>query len=158
MEFDYKAIVAYDSKRGIGKDMTIPWHLPEDLKRMRQLTKNQDLIMGAKTFQTIIDEAGKPLPNRKHIVLSKHLKSLDYENTFLFHDIEDVKKEFKSAWIFGGSYIYDLFLPYTRQIFATEIEGNYNCDVFFPEINMNEWEITESEQKDGFKFVLYSRK
>jgi dihydrofolate reductase len=158
MDFDYKAIVAYDSKRGIGKDMTIPWYLPEDLKRMKELTKGQDLIMGSKTFQTIIDESGKPLPNRKHIVLSKKLNHLNYENTFLFNDIEDVKKQFTNAWIFGGSYIYDLFLPYTKQIYATEIDNDYNCDTFFPNIDLNDWKISEVEQREGFKFVLYIRK
>lgn len=158
MDFDYKVIVAYDSKRGIGKDMSIPWNLPEDLKRLKDLTKGQDIIMGSKTFETVINEYGKPLPNRKHYVLSKKIDKLDYKNVFLYHDIEDVIKDCKKAWIFGGSYIYDLFLPYTKEIWATEIDKDYNCDTFFSKINQDEWEIKDIEQKNGFKFVLYVRK
>lgn len=158
MEFDYKAIVAYDSKRGIGKNMSIPWHLPEDLKRLKDLTKDQNIIMGSKTFQTIINDFGKPLPNKTHIVLSKKIDKLDYKNVYLYHDIEEVKQQFQKAWIFGGSYIYDLFMPFTKEIWATEIDGDYECDTFFPVINNDEWEIKSSEQKDGFKFVLYVRK
>lgn len=158
MDYNYKAIVAYDSKRGIGKDMSIPWYLPEDLKRLKELTVGDTLIMGSKTFQSIINDIGKPLPKNTSIVLSKKLNALDYPKTILFNDLEQVKENYKEAWIFGGSYIYDLFLPYTKEIYATEIEGDYHCDTFFPQINKEEWIIKEREQKEGFKFVLYSRK
>ncbi len=158
MDFNYKAMVAYDKKRGIAKNMTIPWHLLEDLKRLKEMTKGDTLIMGSKTFQTIIDEIGKPLPRNLNLVLSKNLKELNYPNTILFNDVDKLKQEYKSAWIFGGSYIYDLFLPFTKEIYATEIDADYNCDTFFPQISPEEWIIKDSEQKEGFKFVLYCRK
>ena len=158
MEFAYKAIVAYDSKRGIGKNNSIPWYLPEDLKRLKELTVNQNAIMGSKTFQSIIDKIGKPLPRNTNIVLSKNLTSLDYPRTILCHSVEEVKDNYKEGWIFGGSYIYDLFLPYTQEIYATEIDGDFQCDTFFPQINKDQWIIKSTEQREGFKFVLYARK
>ena len=65
----YKIIVAYDDKRGIGKGLDIPWHISEDLKRFKELTLNQNIIMGSNTYQSIINMNGKPLPKRNNIVL-----------------------------------------------------------------------------------------
>ncbi|MBC7476197.1 MAG: dihydrofolate reductase [Candidatus Sericytochromatia bacterium] len=157
MKYDYKIMVAYDSKRGIGKNNTIPWNIPEDLKRLKEYTLNQTIVMATKTFDSIIKDFGKPLPKRLNVVVSRSIEKIDYENCDLLRTTEEVLEKYPKAWIFGGSYLYNEFMPYVNQIYATEIEKDYECQVFFPKVNMEEWKITEEEQKDGYKFVTYSR-
>ncbi|MFN8671163.1 MAG: dihydrofolate reductase [Candidatus Sericytochromatia bacterium] len=155
MQKDYKIIVAYDEKNGIGKDLLIPWYFPEDLKRVRELTLNQNIIMGYKTFKSIIDKIGKPLPKRNSIVLSKKIKELNYENTLLFDDYNNILEKIDSGWIFGGGEIYNLFLPYCHEIYATEVKGDYDCNIFFPKLDLNIWKIAEKEDKNDFSYVKY---
>jgi len=156
---DFKIIVAYDKEKGIGFDLEIPWYIPEDLKRFKKLTLGSSVIMGSKTFQNIIYRLGKPLQERKNIILSRNIKEVDFENCIIFNSFETLIKNIDtSAWIIGGSEIYKLFLPYTNEIYVTEIDNTYNCNVYFPNLDENEWFINEIEQKDGYKFVHYIRK
>lgn len=154
---DYKIIVAYDKKRGIGKDLQIPWYLPEDLKRFKNLTLNQNLVMGSKTFQSIIEKLGKPLPKRNTIILTRKLDFPQYETCQVFNDLESILKNIPSAWIAGGGEIYKEFLPYTNELYLTEVEADYDCNIFFPELSTKEWELTYEEQKEGFKYLNYKR-
>ncbi len=158
MEKDYKILVAYDKKLGIGYEMAIPWHIPEDMKRFKALTAGQTVIMGSKTFKSIINRLGKPLPNRKNVVLSRTLKKLDYENCILCNNISEVLEQFNEAWVIGGYDIYREFMPYVKEIYATELDNEYTCDVFFPKINLDEWEIKSIENKDNYRYIIYSRK
>lgn len=154
---NYKIMVAYDSQRGIGKNNTIPWNFPEDLKRLKKYTINHNVVMATNTFNSVLKDFGKPLPKRLNIVLSNSIKELNYDNCVLVRSIDEIIEKFPEAWILGGSYLYRDFMPYVDEIYATEIEGTYDCDVFFPEINMNEWEIIETEPGNGYKFVTYKR-
>jgi dihydrofolate reductase len=157
MDVDYKILVAYEKNRGIGYKGDLPWYLPEDLKRFKALTKGQTCVMGATTFNSVLKQLGKPLQGRTSIVLSRKMKKIDYDNCQLFHSVEDILKNIPKAWILGGTHIYQEFLPYVNEICATEIDMGYTCDAFFPEINMEEWQVKNIEQKDGFRFVDYIR-
>jgi dihydrofolate reductase len=157
MQRDYKIMVAYDKNRGIGYKEDVPWYLPEDLKRFKAMTKGQTVVMGSITFMSVIKQLGKPLPGRTNIVLSKKLEKLDYDNCRLFHNVEDVLKNVPKAWILGGTQIYLEFMPYVNEICATEIDQEYTCDSFFPEINPKEWLVKNIEQREGFRFIDYVR-
>jgi len=158
MKKDYKMIVAYDHRRGIGQGLSIPWYLPEDLKRFRILTKNQTVIMGGKTYRSIIERNGKPLPERKNIILSNTLKKPEFPNCFIYRTMADLLKDIDQAWIIGGAEIYKLFLPYTDKIYATEVLGDYHCDILFPKISENEWLIHSREKHQNFDYVLFQRR
>lgn len=153
----YRIIVAYDKKRGIGKDLQIPWYFPEDLKRFKSLTLNQNIVMGSKTFQSIIEKLGKPLPKRNTIILTRKLDFPQYENCQVFNDLESIIKGISSAWVVGGGEIYKAFLPYTKELYITEVDGDYGCNIFFPEFSIEEWELTYEEQKEGFRYLCYRR-
>ena len=134
----FKMIVAVDKMNGIGKSNTIPWHLPEDLKYFAKLTKgngNNAVIMGRKTFDSI----GRALPKRKNLVLTRdnnlHQQN---ENVHYFNSVYDIKKHciisnYDEVWIIGGSSIYKEFLSSVKELYITEIDGDFHCDTFFVE-------------------------
>lgn len=133
----YKMIVAVDKKNGIGKVNSIPWHLPEDLKRFAKLTKgtgNNAVIMGRKTFDSI----GKELPKRKNLVVSRNNTFNNVDNTICFTSIYDIQKHcmesnYDEVWIIGGSSIYKEFISSVKELYITEIDGDFDCDTFFVE-------------------------
>jgi len=129
-------IVATDKYNGIGKNQSIPWHIPEDLKYFAKLTKGSGknaVVMGRKTYESI----GRPLPNRFNIVItSKSSLELNTENCVFVNleEAEDIcnNTDFDEVWIIGGSSIYDIFLQKTDELYVTEIDEAFDCDTFFP--------------------------
>jgi dihydrofolate reductase len=152
-------IVAFCKNRGIGIKNTLPWNLHNDLKRFQALTTNQSVIMGRKTWDSL---PIKPLSRRENIVVSNTMKEHMIfpkcsVQTNLKDAIENSKNRgFKQTWIIGGSSLYKEALEenYVNNIFATEIEGDYMCDVFFPEIPDN-FKITASSEWYTYKFTDY---
>ena len=146
--------VAYDSKNGIGKNNSIPWYLPEDLKYFSKLTKgngNNAIIMGKNTWLSL---PKKPLKGRDNLILSTTLEineNLPKNDLIEFCSLQ----KYEEVWIIGGSEIYNLFLNKLRieRIYATLIDKDYECDTFFPSIN--KWTIVnqESTLKDNIKIT-----
>tara|TARA_E500000178_G_C16845170_1_gene672484 strand:- start:153 stop:680 length:528 start_codon:yes stop_codon:yes gene_type:complete len=159
--------VAYDSKNGIGKNNSIPWYLPEDLKYFSKLTKgngNNAIIMGKNTWLSL---PKKPLKGRDNLILSKTLEINENSpknnliKTFKYlNSIMEFSKEqnYDEVWIIGGSEIYNLFLNKlkVKRIYATLIDKDYECDTFFPLIN--NWTIVNKEStiKDNIKITYFT--
>lgn len=158
-------IVAMANNGVIGKDNQLIWHLPEDLKRFKQLTTGKTIIMGRKTF----DSLGRVLPNRKHIVLTnnKNLK-IDHEQVEVEYDIDNLKKyidDKEEHFVIGGAKIYELLLPYVKKMYITHIYEDFVGDAFFPNIEKAEWNMVEKEtgKKDeknpyDYEYITYERK
>lgn len=150
-------IVATDKKNGIGANNQLMWHLPADLQFFKQTTTGHTIIMGRKTFDSI----GKPLPNRKSLVVSNQ-QNLIIEGAQVFNAMADALaacKGQKEVFIIGGAEIYKLALPLANKIYLTKVEGIFNADVFFPDIIATEWKETEhifypKTQKNPFDFSL----
>lgn len=123
-------IVAMDKNKGIGKDGKLPWYLPEDLKRFRELTIGKTVVMGRKTFESI----GHPLKDRDNIVLSR---SQDFDaDCTIFRYSESVRElsvlTEKEVFIIGGQQIYEEFIDDITTLYITYISEDFNCDTFFP--------------------------
>lgn len=158
-------IVAVAENNIIGKNNGLIWHLPEDLKRFKQLTTGKTIIMGRKTFESL----GRLLPNRKHVVLTKDSK-LEIEDEMLevVHDIKELDKYIQSeeeCFVIGGGVIYQLLLPVCQKLYITKIQKSFEGDTYFPKINLDEWEIVQQEKgrKDeknpyDYEFIDYIRK
>lgn len=158
--FDISIICAKDKNNGIGKDGTLLWHIPKDLKWMKQHTINHTIIMGKNTFQDILKYTkNNPLPNRRNIILStnpnpKWPNNIEYYSNIetLFENIAKDEKLF----ILGGEKIFELFLPYAKTLILTEVEMICEADTFFPQIN--EYNYTETfsqkEEDNGFEFTF----
>lgn len=135
-------IVAIDEKNGIGKNNLLPWHLPADLKHFKTVTTGHPIIMGRKTFDSI----GKVLPNRRNIVISRQsgLVIPGAELCSSLNNAIELCKDENDVFVIGGAQIFEQALPLANVLFLTIIHEDFDADVFFPVINMNEW--TEQEK------------
>ena len=138
-------IVAMARNRVIGRDGTLPWHLPEDLKRFRQLTMGHPIIMGRKTWDSI----GRPLPGRRNIVVSRN-PGLALEGAETAASVEDALKltaDADTVFVIGGEQIYRAALPLADRIELTLIDADVEGDTSFPEIKPDEWMETSHESR-----------
>ena len=134
-------VVCTDMANGIGNKGKIPWHYTEELQHFRSLTENNTVVMGRKTFQSI----GKPLKNRKNIVITRD-KTFHHPDVTVYHSINEMLTNDDSEEIFviGGSEIYSQLIPLADAICVSVINGEYECDTHFPVVNPEEWEETIS--------------
>ena len=159
------AIVAVDENFGIGFNGDLLEHIPEDLKRFKQLTTNKTIIMGRKTWESL---PNKPLPDRLNIVITS--KERSFEEMTVFTSFEEVYSRAthilpEDEWfIIGGGSIYKEFLPICDKVYLTKIMVSHeNVDTYFPNIElMDNWKcIEQSEIKQyndiSYQFKTYSR-
>ena len=158
-------IVAITNDNVIGKDNKLIWHLPEDLKRFKQITTGKNIIMGRKTFESL----GRVLPNRKHIILCNDMEmNIDNENVEILDDISKLDKYINSAeenFVIGGATIYKLLMPYVSKLYITKINQDFEGDVYFPEIKDTEWKeiskekgLKNEENPYDYEYITYIRK
>ena len=142
-------IVAKAKNNIIGKDNKLLWHLPDDLKRFKELTTGHNIIMGRKTFESL----GRVLPNRKHIVFTQNPDfKIDDENVQVVHSMLEIQEYIESKeenFVIGGAMIYNLLMPYVTKMYVTEIDKDFEGDTFFPRINEEVWK--EVSRKKGPK-------
>lgn len=151
-------ITAFDNNQLIGQHQSLPWHLPEDLAYFKKVTTNQTIVMGRKTYESI----GRPLPNRKNIVISHSLPAK--EGVTIIHEPERLLDYPEPLFIIGGSHIYEYFLPYASYLYITHIEHTFEGDTFFPAINWSAYQcISEVISKPNpsrsfsLRFCVYQR-
>jgi dihydrofolate reductase len=153
-----------ESNRVIGKDHDLPWHIPEDLKRFKRLTTGHPLLMGRRTFESIVHQFGGPLPDRRLVVLTTNGPFEDYPEVETYPTIDDAMEALSDAdtvFIGGGESIYDQFLPRADRLELTLIEGDYEGDTYFPPFEHligDTFEATTVDERDGFRFVTYERR
>ena len=159
-------VVAYDKNRGIGAGGDLPWgrSLPADLAHFKELTTGGAVVMGRKTYESI---GGRPLPNRKNIVLStgEVVGAIGAKNFAQALQLASEEPN-QDIFVIGGERVFAEALPEVDTIYATEVDYSFsNADVFFPQINVNQWEeISRTSQKANeqnkysFDFVEYRRK
>lgn len=158
-------IVAMDSKRGIGKNNGLMWHIPGELARFKQITSGHPIIMGRKTYESI----GRPLPDRTNIVITGNIEEFSlrhsrgggnpdprfHENDnklIIINSLEEAVKKAQKApgaeeiFIIGGGQIYSQALPITDRLYLTLVEGDFGADTFFP--NYSEFKKVVSEEKN----------
>ena len=161
-------ISALAENRVIGNKNSLPWYLPADFKYFKEKTIGKTIILGFNTFKSIGE---KPLPNRKHIILSKDpIESLP-NDCYLAKSIEEsleiakkISTEDSEIMICGGASVYKQFLPLANKLYLTYIHQNFEGDTFFPEFSMNDWqEISredhqpDSKNKYSYSFVTLER-
>lgn len=152
-----------EKNRVIGKDGKLPWYISEDLKRFKRLTTGYPVLMGRKTFESIVERLGKPLPQRRNIVLSS--KSFaHYPGVETYPAIESalaaIKSE-KKIFVVGGERVFKETLQMADALELTIVEGEYEGDAFFPEyeeIITKQFQIFNKEKKEGYRFESYKRK
>ena len=155
-------IVAAAANNVIGRDGELPWQLPEDLKRFKQLTIGKPVIMGRLTYESI----GRPLPDRRNIVLST-CKGLNIDGCEVV-DTPDAAIRLaggaEEVMVIGGSGVYAQMLPMADRIYMTRIDAMVDGDTFFPELNDKEWQVVDrvdfpadESRQFSFSFVTLDR-
>jgi len=135
-----------DSNRVIGKNNSLPWHLPADLAYFKQTTMGKPVIMGRKTFDSI----GKALPGRKNIVLTRDY-SFEAPDCEIATDIDQAMSKVDGSlevMLIGGASLYEQTIHSADIIYLTLIHHEFNGDTWFPEINPIYWKL---ESRDDFE-------
>ena len=164
MEDGLFLIYARAANGTIGKDNSLPWHLPADLKRFKALTMGKPMIMGRKTFESLPGL----LPGRRHIVLTRR-ESWDSDGAEVARSVEEaiaLAREDNGGGeiaVVGGAAIYDVFRPLAERIELTEVHAEFEGDTFMKSIG-SEWEVTAREDfpaegdLPAYSFVTYHRR
>lgn len=154
-------LIAAVAKNGvIGSNNTLPWRLPEDLRRFKALTLNHPIIMGRKTWESL----GRPLPGRSNIVITRdrRFKATGCIVADSLAAALDACGETEEAFVIGGAEIYALAMPLAQCLQLTEIHQEFQGDTCFPELDRTSWRETareghQSEAGFAYDFVTYQR-
>jgi dihydrofolate reductase len=152
---DIILIAAMSENRVIGKNNALPWSLKADMEHFKKLTLGWPCIMGRKTWESL---PRRPLPGRPNMVISRSLS--DVAGAKVFPSLRETVQHcagYEKVFICGGASVYTEALGLANRIELTLIHKQYEGDAFFPEIDPNEWKITNTEDFDGFSFISYSR-
>ena len=155
-------IYAQASNGVIGNKGKIPWHIPEDFKRFKEVTTGTSVIMGRKTWESLPDKF-RPLPNRRNIVLTRQ-SHVSLDGAIVANSIEeafDKSDNTKDIWVIGGSEIYNLAYPFAERVLVTMIHKDFEGDAYAPELGLK-WILTDNENhitEDGleYSFLTYLR-
>ena len=149
-------VAAVAENRVIGRDDDMPWHLPEDLKHFRAVTRDNTVVMGRVTFEGI----GHPLPYRSNIVVTRQT-GWSADGVFVAGSIEDaieLAKGFEGdIMIIGGAEVYAQAMPYADVQVLTEVHRSVQGDRFYPDFDRADWTETEREDHEDLSFVRYER-
>jgi dihydrofolate reductase len=157
-------IVAIAKNYAIGKNNQLLWHISEDMKWFKKTTSGHTVIMGKNTYYSL---PLRPLPKRRNIVISD-IKGEIIEGCEMAYSLQeaiDLADTDKENFIIGGASIYRQFFPVVQKLYITWVYSDFEADVFFPEINLNEWNLESKAPQleihpEGLKydFRIYSRK
>lgn len=151
-------IVATDDDLLIGKKDSkngMPWHNKEDLQHFKKTTLNQTILMGKTTYLAI----GRPLPNRKTIVVTK--SGLDDDRVEVRNDLIEVIQEYKDKnedlYISGGASIYKQALPYVDELIISRISGKHTGETYFPSFEEYNFHLEKEIQMETFVLQIYKK-
>jgi dihydrofolate reductase len=146
--------------RLIGNGLHLPWHIPEDLRHFKRLTVGHPMLMGRKTFQSLIEQFGRPLPNRRHLVVTR---SDDFasDQAEVYRSIDEAVAaagDVEILIIAGGATLYEQFLGKADRMELTLVDGDYEGDVHFPPFEHllgKRYHLVRNDPHDGYRFVTY---
>ena len=134
-------IVAMAQNGVIGRENTLPWKLPADLKRFRAFTLGKPILIGRKTFESI----GRPLPDRVNLVLTRD-RAWVADGVIVVHSLEEALMQARSCEelvAIGGAEIYRMLLPFARRIYLTHVHADVPGDTYFPDFDATQWADVE---------------
>lgn len=154
-------IVALAKNRVIGLNNTLPWHLPEDLKRFRALTTSHHIIMGRKTYESL----GRLLPDRTTVIVTRN-PNYQVEGALIAHSLEEAMALCvgdDEAFLIGGAELYQAGLNLAQKMYVTELDLEVAGDAYFPAFDLSQWQESTrvahtSAQGLPFSYISYHRK
>jgi len=153
-------IVAMANNQVIGKDNALPWHYPEDLRYFKEVTLNKTVIMGSKTYDSILTSLKKPLPNRHHVILTR--KGENYPGVETYASVDELLKVYQTkdeeVFVIGGASVYEQFLPFVNRLYITHINQTYEGDTYFPPIDKEAFVLVSERVSGELTFSIYERR
>lgn len=153
-----KILAAIDQKRGLAKGNSLPWNLPNDVKRYRELMKTEggNVLIGRTTYMQMKNVLG----DNKVFLATTSIDSMN--GVEIVKDINNFLSEYKGdLWVIGGAKVFEDSLPYVNELMLTRIDGDFDCNVFFPEFEdkFEEYSKEEPITENGitYQFVNYRR-
>ncbi|WP_421715263.1 dihydrofolate reductase [Arcobacter arenosus] len=153
-------IVAYGKNWKIGINNQMPWHIPEDFKNFKAITSGHHILMGRKTFESILSVSakhsssgvGKPLPNRTSLVLTRG--EFKHDDVYTFSDVQEAfnfarANAEEELFIIGGANIYETLFPYVDKMYLSEVDYDGEADAYLKEIDFSTWDLTEQKDYDA---------
>lgn len=162
----FTLIAAVAENGVIGDDGTIPWEYPADLRRFKRLTTGHPVVLGRRTYESITERLGGPLPDRRTIVLSGSDPDVP-SDVLVAESVAEAAELAREAaadvdvsevFVAGGATVYEAFFPLADRLELTEIHRNFDGDTRFPSWNRDEWREIEREDREEFSFVTYERR
>jgi dihydrofolate reductase len=160
-------VVAAAANGVIGRDNAMPWHLPEDLAHFKRLTLGQPVVMGRKTYESILASLGRPLPGRTNIVVTRQ-PGFAAPGCTVVGSLDAALETARGAeevFVIGGAEIYRLALPRAKRVYLTRIDAAFEGDATFPALDPAEWRETARAEHPpaggrpfGFAFLRYERR
>jgi dihydrofolate reductase len=155
-------VVAQGSNRVIGAGGALPWHLPSDMRRFRELTMGHAVVMGRKTYESIPAKF-RPLPGRRNLVISSNPECAPGEEVEVFPSLEAALQACDgTCFVIGGGQLYAEAARLADRCYVTDVDAAPDGDAFFPELAEEEWRCVEesepiSENDHSFVFRVYDR-
>ncbi|MEC2354089.1 dihydrofolate reductase [Bacillus velezensis] len=162
-------IACCDKSMAIGYENNLLYHIPEDMKRFKELTTGKLCIQGRLTYESIVNITGKPLQNRRNIILTKNKDFKPDHSSFVYHSIDDVLKLIRvqldtdeEVMVIGGGAIYEAFLPHADKVYLTIVDSvAEKADSYFPRLN-DDWRVIEKDHRKAitskgqdYSFITY---
>ena len=153
-------IAALSKNRVIGRNNTIPWHCPADMKHFRRTTKGHPVVAGRKTYESF---KIRPLPGRLNFILTRNPDYTSDEGVIICQDLDQVvatvkERSAEKLFILGGAEIYNLALPLTGEMILTHLPIEVEGDAYFPQWDEAEWEVAEERREEDLVFATYRRR
>ncbi len=152
-------VVAIGKNRELGNKGKLLWHIPDDLKRFKELTMGHPVILGRKTFESIVEYIGKPLPGRLNIVVSRD-PAWSYEGVTVARSLDaafDIARAQNPTQIHlgGGAQLYEQALPFVDKLCLTLVDDEKDADTFFPsyEKEFTKKVFEEHREYQGLKYT-----
>ncbi len=149
------AVVAMSTNRVIGRDGTLPWHLPEDLRWFKRLTTGGTVLMGRKTFESI----GRPLPKRRNLVLTRS-PGFHAEGVEIYNSVDSLLEHIdarEDTFVIGGAEVYRALLPSCSKVFLSLVEGEIEGDTYLDPFEADFPACEELFRYPAFAIFVYSR-
>lgn len=155
-------IAAMDEERGIGKDNKIPWHIKEDLLRLKNLTLDHTVVLGRTSYDSMVwyyNKSGRQMPGKLYIVLTRNTSYRpEREGAIVAQSVDEAlriaqENETEEVFVIGGQKIFEQLFPYADKLYLTVVKGSYNADAFFPDYSeFKKVVYSEKREENGLKY------
>ena len=145
----------------IGKDNSLPWKIPAEMKYFSQITSGNTVLMGTKTFENI----GKPLKNRHNIVITRNkekYKNWQEKNLSFSDNLNGILEPYKDnptkhIFVIGGREIYQQTYSVANYYYVSVVKGTFEGNVFFPFSDWNQGKLIKKEEFPDFTAYIYKK-